>query len=412
MRTITSSTRPPMSSQRKGRLVPVDRRARPCVFRQLSMVAALTAIAATAVPSTASAFTVTTTVADMPMSLKVDGFASAYYSFVLQDPATAVSNARLFASRHNSITVSGASLGFELSYGGAFVKVAPWFGLTPTTIYSGEPSFDGVAGVGPSDASIWRYLREANGGFTIDNLTIDAGLFVSAIGIEGIAEKDNWLWSSSWLNYIFPFYHFGARAHYTTDSGHTLGLWVVNSYLGGALDTNDAKSIIVTAAGPIGEGRWQVLYFGGIERADDLLLDKAWLHHLDFWLTVPVADGVDIAVQADFGIEPNQFGVAWFVGGAAYLKVTLSDYVYVAVRGEVFTEQAAEDGNLQSPLIFGLPEWVAEGSIALNVQPVEHTAIRLEYRHDQASDPLFFGDAANPSQESQDAVTLGLTVWL
>ncbi len=392
----------------------------PTITHRRSAIASMVVLGLLAAPVTAAAFEVKTTVADTPLSLKVDGFASAYYSFVFENPDSGISNARIFASRHNSITISGASIGFELRYGAAFVYVAPWFGLTPTTIYSGEPTFppgpDGL--VGGSDSTVWRYLRGAHGGFELDNLTFDAGLFVSPIGIEGIAEKDNWLWSSSWLNYIFPFYHFGARVHYDLGDDHTLGLWVVNGFAGGALDTNDAKSIIVTAAGPIGDGQWQVLYYGGIERPDDLRndldLDVAWLHHFDVWVSLPINEWLEVAMQADLGLEPNQYGVAWYAAGAAYVRVRLSDYVSVAARGDVFGEQAAEDDNgASSPLFFGLPDWVAAASIAVEVRPVEHTAIRLEYRHDEAQGGLFYDhDDSLPTAKSQDAVTLGLTVWM
>lgn len=376
-------------------------------------LAALVAAGVVATPSTGSAFTLTTTVADTPLSVTLDGFVEAYYSFVLQDPATNISNARLFASRHNSITVSAASFGLELRYGSAFAYVAPWFGLTPTTIYSGEPDAIGAGSVGPSDSTVWRYLREARAGFDVGRLTIDAGLFVSPIGIEGVATKDNWMWSSSWQNFLFPFYHFGARAQYETGDGYTLGFWVVNGF-NGAVDTNDAKSIIVTAAGPIGAGQWQVLYYGGDERPDEKDLDLAWLHHFDAWISLPITDALEVAAQVDLGFEPNELGVAWYAAGSAYLRWALTDMVAVTVRGEVFREQTAEDQGVATASFFGLPvEWVAAGSVALEVRPVAQSAIRLEYRHDEADGDLFFGDTPlELTERRQDAFTLGLTVWM
>ena len=270
-------------------------------------LAALTVAAGVSLPSSARAFTYTTTVADTPMSISIDGFVGAYYSFILTNPSTGVSNGRLFASRHNSFTISGASIGVRLEFGSAFAYVAPWYGLVPTSIFAGEPDAPTPPGAatGPSDASVWRYLREANAGFEYGPWKFDAGLFTSPIGIEGIAAKDNWLWSSSYQNYLFPFYHFGARVHYTTPGGNTLGLWVVNGFVG-AVDANDAKSIIVTASGAVAGGRWQVLYYGGNERPDGD--DFVWLHHLDAWISIPVSDRVEVAAQADVGFEPGELG--------------------------------------------------------------------------------------------------------
>ena len=376
------------------------------------MFATALAASVTAAPASADALTITTTVADSPLRLTIDGFVGAYYSYVFQDPANGISNGRLFSSRHNTIAVSGASVGFELRYGAAFLYVAPWYGLTPATIYEGEPEAPVAnSAVGPSDSSVWRYLRAAQAGFEFGSWKIDAGLFVSPIGIEGIAAKDNWLWSSSWQNFLFPFYHFGARTHYTTDDGYTLGFWVVNGF-SGAVDANDAKSIIVTAAGALGGGQWQVLYYGGVERPDPQVLDMAWLHHIDAWLTIPLTERFEVAGQVDFGFEPNELGVAWYAAGSAYARYAITDYLLVAIRLEVYGEQRAEDNGRRTAPLFLPVDWVAAGSVAVELRPVEHAAVRLEYRHDEAEGGLFFGDATVPLEERQDAVTLGLTVWL
>ncbi|MEM7674536.1 MAG: outer membrane beta-barrel protein [Myxococcota bacterium] len=360
-------------------------------------------------PMSASAFTLTTTVADSPLSLSVDGFVGAYYSYVVQNPDNGISVARLFSSRHNTIAISGASIGFELRYADAFIYIAPWFGLTPATIYSGEPTAVVAGGVGPSNAAVWRNLRAAYGGFDTGPWTFDAGLFVSPIGFEGVAAKDNWLWSSSWQNYLLPFYHFGARAHYDLANGNTLGFWVVNGFAG-AVDANEAKSIIVTASGGVGEGQWQVLYYGGAERPDGAERDLSWLHMLDAWISIPLSDRVEVAGQFDIGIEPSEFGLSYFLAASGYVRLALTDIVSLAARAEVFTENAADNEQGSAGPFFLPADWVVAGSVALEVRPVEHSAIRLEYRHDQAERELFFdGDGAG---KSQDAFTLGLTVWL
>ena len=365
-----------------------------------------------AAPSTAHAFTYTTTVADTPMSVSVDAFVGAYYSYVFDNPNSQVSNGRLFASRHNTLTISGASIGVGLEYGPAFVYIAPWYGLVPTSIFAGEPTAitPDTAATGPSDATVWRYLREANAGFRYGAWKVDAGLFTSPIGIEGIAAKDNWLWSSSYQNYLFPFYHFGARVHYTTESGNTLGLWVVNGFSGG-VDANDAKSIIVTAGGDVGEGSWQVLYYGGNERPDGGQF--VWLHHLDAWISIPITDSVEVAAQGDVGLEPGELGVTYYLAGSVYVRVALADRLWLAVRGEVVREETAtKDGVSAAPLFLQSVDWVAAGSIALELRPVDNSAIRLEYRHDESADPYFFGDENVATEVRQDAVTLGMTVWL
>ena len=387
-------------------------------MRTASTCACLSALLSIAGATPATAFTLTTTVADSPLSVRLDGFVSAYYSYVLQNPSNGISTGRLFASRHNSFSVSNASIGFELRYGSAYAYVAPWFGLTPSTIYSGEPTAVQAGGIGPSNAAVWRNLREGYAGLELGPWKVDAGLFVSPIGFEGIAEKDNWLWSSSWQNYLFPFYHFGARVHHSLDSGHTLGLWVVNGF-NGAVDTNDAKSIIVTVSGPIRRGRWQVLYYGGDERPDNNRpikngerISLAWLHHLDAWISMPITDRLEVAGQVDFGFEPNDIGVSYYLTGSAYARFAFNDFIAVAGRTEIFGESLASSGNNVAPALFLPVDWVFSFSVAVEVRPVEQAAVRLEYRHDEAQDTIFFDDQDGPTARRQDALTLGLTVWL
>ncbi len=43
-------------------------------------------------------------------------------------------------------------------------------------------------------------------------LVVQAGLFLSPIGPEGIAVRDNRNWSRSTLFFALPYYHTGARA--------------------------------------------------------------------------------------------------------------------------------------------------------------------------------------------------------
>ena len=387
----------------------------PRTGRAVFVVAACLATTTIAVPGSAAAVTLTTTVADSALTVSLDGFVSTYYSYVVQNPLNGVSAGRLFASRHNSITISGASFGVELRYGSAFAYVAPWFGLTPSTIYSGEPTALPAASVGPSDATVWRYLREANAGFEFEDWKVDAGLFVSPIGIEGIAEKDNWLWSSSWQNYLFPFYHFGARVHHQLSDDHTLGFWLVNGFTG-AVDNNDAKSIIVTAAGPIGPGQWQVLYYGGDERPDPASGRKdpkvAWLHHLDAWASIPITNRLQVAGQVDFGFEPNELGVAWYAAASGYARFAFSDMLAAAARLEIYGEQTASEGEQETSPLFAATDWIFAFTVAVEVKPIKNAAVRLEYRHDQAQNELFFDDALTPDAKGQDAFTFGLTVWI
>ena len=102
------------------------------------------------------------------------------------------------------------------------------------------------------------------------------------------------------------------------------------------------------------------------------------------------------------------------------MRIALADGLWLAVRGEIFREETANEtdrndpdfGLSTAPLFLADVDWVAAGTIGLELRPVENSAVRLEYRHDESADPYFFGDEVAPTEKRQDAVTLGLTVWL
>jgi len=97
--------------------------------------------------------------------------------------------------------------------------------------------------------------------------------------------------------------------------------------------------------------------------------------------------------------------------------------VYVALRGDRFHEHLATDGRGRSstPIFWGGVEWVSSATATLDVRPHDHVSIRLEYRHDVADTPLYFGrnvrgdgstDAPYvPNARTQDTLLLGATGW-
>src|SRR5690606_37040458 len=92
------------------------------------------------------------------------------------------------------------------------------WGNTPSSYYAGEPEQPLGGAVGESDARLWRVLQEANAGLRTPIgrdvvLDVEAGLFMSPIGLESVPIDHNWNWSRSNLFFGLPFYHTGARAN-------------------------------------------------------------------------------------------------------------------------------------------------------------------------------------------------------
>ncbi len=101
--------------------------------------------------------------------------------------------------------------------------------------------------------------------------------------------------------------------------------------------------------------------------------------------------------------------------------VRCDDELYVAARSDVVVEKhAVKDGVASGALLFP-SRWLTSHAIALDLRPVGHVSVRLEYRHDASRDALFFrgdvagaGTRADPyvaNARSQDTLTLGMTAW-
>ena len=164
----------------------------------------------------------------------------------------------------------------------------------------------------------------------------------------------------------------------------------------------------------------QLLYLGGIERADGAAEGKAWRHLADVLVQHAITDEVRVAAQLDAGLEANDIGTSSWVAAALYGKLARSDHLDAAVRGDYFRETVAEDGGVTAGAIFWPTEWMASATATLAYQPTDGVSVRLEVRHDQAASDVFFGGTVTGdgvttpfvfNRDYQDTATLGVTAW-
>lgn len=345
--------------------------------------------------------------------LTIGAHGEAFYSYVLADPTNGVNNARIFDSRHNTFALSSAGMSIDAKSTYVGVRVALWFGLTSEVIYGAEPFAPGAGSTGPSDGTLWRYLQEAfvTGRIPLGNdrsIDVDAGLFVSPIGLESVLAKDNWNYSSSNLNFALPFYHVGVRATYPVGRTWSLTLGVYNGWTN-VIDSNDGKSIGLHAAGEVGRLAWGSTYWTGNERPRGSPEGKAWLHHLDAWSKLQLMSWLWVGMQADVGFEPNRIDTNLWYAGALYGRVQVGAPLFLTVRADYFRDKP---GDGASPLFYSV-DWVSSQTVTLEFKPYGNFSFRLEYRHDEAGAPLYFDeDPTVPTERRQDVVTVAMLAWI
>jgi hypothetical protein len=342
-------------------------------------------------------------------------YVEAFYQWNFNKPSNDITNYRGFDNRHNSFTLANAALDAQWDIHDVFGRLTLQIGHTPSTYYLSEPARSGTAAANASDKELWKYLQQAYAGYRfLEALAVSMGIFLSPIGAESMAIKDNWNWSRSNLFFGSPFYHTGARASYVWGDAWTFTLAAYNGW-NSVVDNNVHKSIAAQATYARSRIALSLLYFGGVERPRGAPEGQPWRHLFDAHATGDVSSWLSLLAHANAGFEPNRFGSSRWAAGALYARARLVEALYLALRGDAFFEHVPAGA---SP-IFWPVAWVASATATLEYRPVEHVSFRTEYRHDRAAGAMFFGGKVQTDESGafvanrrdQDTITLGTTAW-
>jgi hypothetical protein len=362
-----------------------------------------------------------------PMKLEVtpEGYVEAYFAWNANRPSNGITNYRGFDNRHATFSLTNVAAGGTASYGPVYTRILFQVGSTGSTYYLNEPANPGSSGANASDTGLWKYLQEAYLGVKLPvfgrTLSIDGGLFLSPLGIENMAVKDNWNWSRSILFYGLPFYHAGVRATLDLGGGWSTLLHANNGW-NSVVDNNEAKSIAGELQYTSTAFTFDVTYFAGIERPTNAPEGQYWRQQLDAWAKVRVLPRLEIAFATNGGFEPNRFGTSSWLAFAAYGRVTLAPWAFLAVRADNFRENIpSNELGTATPIFWNGVRSMSSATATFEVRGWEHISLRLEYRHDAADRDAFFagkvsgdGTTAAPyvaNAKQQDTLLVGATAW-
>lgn len=353
------------------------------------------------------------------------GYLEAFFQVNTNLPSNNLTHYRGYDNRAMTFMLSNAVVDLTAEHRDRILggRIALQIGTTPETYYLSEPLGAGTAGTGALSFQVWKYVQQAFLTFRPpirgnQPLAIEIGLFLSPLGPEGMAIKDNWNWSRSNLFVGLPFYHLGGRATYqlTERWSLTAGIW--NGW-NNLLDNNLGKSFHLQATYAVPDRfTWSFIYFTGIERTTGAPEGQPWRHTWDMYVTWHPRPWISLQAWANGGLEPNTFGIAGWMAGALYARVQPTSWLYLGARADAFYEQVPTGA---SPISWPVP-WLASATATVDVRPHPNASIRLEYRYDAAGGPLFFagtvaGDGSAlrpflPNAATQQTVTLGVTAWL
>jgi hypothetical protein len=328
--------------------------------------------------------------------ITLNGFASASYTWNVNQPPDNKNLFRAFDDDHNSFRLDGVQLlvqraavnrgdiGFKLDLtAGAIARVSAARGL-----------FRDVDTAKPIDFDV----KQAYVSWIIPlgkGLRLDVGKFVTPVGYELIDgyEGINDTFSRSWLFTYGPYTHTGLKLSYAFNDKLSATVMLVNGW-DNVVDNNRAKSFGVSFAyTPLPMLAIAATYLGGPERDGE---DGDFRHLADLVVQIRPHWRIAVVANVDFGYEHNGVIVsqpmipgdapvvradAKWVMAALYARVGLHKRVYLNVRGELFYDF---DGNRT-----GTAQRLLSLTLTPELRATESLVFRAEGRIDQSDQFVF-----------------------
>jgi hypothetical protein len=132
--------------------------------------------------------------------------------------------------RSNEIQLEQLGIGGDFHYDNVRARFMTQFGMYSTATVRNDPSYSkGQWNIGDAD----RYLAEAYGGYHInalDGINIDAGIFLSYIGLFSYYNFDNWAYQPSYVSSNTPWFFEGLRVQIFTSPHFKIEPWLINGW--------------------------------------------------------------------------------------------------------------------------------------------------------------------------------------
>lgn len=358
-------------------------------------------------------------------SIEIHGFLSTAYTWNFNDPASDTNQLRVFDFRHNSFRIDdfqfsllrrakdpgSAGFRFDLDVGSNIPDVIQSSGL-----------FDDPEG---EDIDLRQAFVSYNAPIG-NGLTIDAGKYITHIGLEVIEGWENFNdnYSRSFnFGLAIPFTHTGVRVSYPVTEQLSLMAMVANGW-DQVDDVNDAKAF----GGQIGyfPRKGVSLYFnyiGSPEQNDDVPGNDEdnWRHLFELvWVTKPLAALPDLTFSGGFNyameedvclglIDTDGDGVrdncqvslgavredAEWYAVEAILRYDFTPWFYVALRGEWFRD----DDGVRTPT--GIDQNLYAVTFTPTFKVTDNVVIRPEIRADFSDEDVFEDDDGALNEDTQ-----------
>lgn len=365
------------------------------------------------------------------------------YSFNKPNDNTVVGSTAL--TRNNEITLSALHFGGDFNYKNARARIMTQFGTRSIVVPRNDVSpYKGQYQL----ANVYRYLSEAYAGYHFDKwygINVDAGLFMSYIGLNSFYQAENWEYQASFTSDNTPWFFNGVRFQIHPSKHLKIEPWIINGWqsygrfnkmpgFGGNITWTPNSSIkLITnnyygtdAAGLPNRKRFHsdnsvlVRYFN---RPNSKKISKA-----AFSLTADFGsekgDGVNGFQKSDTINGPSQYfascmfynriwfaqgKLAWTIGGG--LMTNPGRYLVLYPTGEASplpdpSNPTTTEGAFPFSANAGDQFKAWDCSTNIDFMPNQSITFRIEYVHRSANVPYFAGAGGVTSQTGYSTVAL------
>lgn len=150
------------------------------------------------------------------------------YSFSNPIDHTVVGSTAL--ARHNEVQLSALHFGGDINVGNIRGRFLTQFGTRSTVV----PRNDFSPYVGQYElANVYRNLSEANAGYHFNvwkGINVDAGLFMSYIGLNSFYQQENWEYQASYTSDNTPWFFNGVRIQIFPNNNWKIEPWIINGW--------------------------------------------------------------------------------------------------------------------------------------------------------------------------------------
>ena len=324
------------------------------------------------------------------------GYVGVYYGYDFNNPADLRRPGFIYSENlHNQIAVNIALLGARYSSERVRGTFAIQTGTYPDANYAAEPQ-------------IFKNIYEAWGGVRLaPSLWLDAGIFLSHIGLEGPISRDDLTLTRSIMAENSPYYEAGAKLTYDNGKKWLFSALVLNGWQ--VIRDNNQNMGVGTQVQFKPDAKWLLnsSTFVGEGRNQPDSLGRRLRYFHDFYLTYNPNDRWKLAAAVDAGWEQRgqgQGGYHHWHGGSLIVRRRLGQKTGVVARAEYFHDPA---GVLTSTAVGGLR--TGGYSLGFDYAPVSRVILRLEGRQFRAADAVFVQDKTLRRTNAAVTALLGLT---